>query len=253
MAEKRMFARRIIENDAFIDLPATARLLYYDLGMRADDDGFIDSPKAIVRQTGASMGDLNALISCGLVISFKNGIIVITHWKMNNYIQKDRYKPTMYEREKQMLTLGENNAYLLDLSKMDTDCIQNGDVDKNRIDKINNIYRSPDGEQESLNQSKRDALSIEQSNFELIYDTYPRKRGKAKAFQFYRQYLKNGREVNGTRYRLTNDQIWAAVQKFVDEQKANGTALEFYPYFSTFLSTRIIDYLEERGNADAGS
>ena len=119
MAERRMFAKTIIDSDAFIDMPVTARLLYYDLGMRADDDGFVNSPKKIMRMVGASQDDLAILISKKFIIPFDSGVVVIKHWRIHNYIQKDRYKPTKYTEEKAMLTVQENDGYSLD-----TTCIQ---------------------------------------------------------------------------------------------------------------------------------
>ena len=113
MAERRMFAKTIIDSDAFLDMPTSARLLYYDLSMRADDDGFINSPKKIIRMTGASDDDLKVLIAKKFVIPFENGIVVIKHWKIHNYIAKDRYTETKYKEEKAMLQLDENNAYTL--------------------------------------------------------------------------------------------------------------------------------------------
>lgn len=119
MAERRMFAKTIIDSDAFIDMPVTARLLYYDLGMRADDDGFVNSPKKIMRMVGASQDDLAILITKKFIIPFETGVVVIKHWRIHNYIQKDRYKPTKYEEEMKQLTVKENGAYTVD-----TECIQ---------------------------------------------------------------------------------------------------------------------------------
>ena len=120
MAERRMFAKTIIDSDAFLDMPVTARLLYYDLSMRADDDGFINSPKKIQRMIGASDDDLKVLITKRFLIPFESGVVVIKHWKIHNYIQKDRYKPTVYQEEMALLCEKENNVYTLD-----TECIQN--------------------------------------------------------------------------------------------------------------------------------
>ena len=120
MAERRMFAKTIIDSDAFIDMPVTARLLYYDLGMRADDDGFVNSPKKIMRMVGASEDDLRILIGRKFIIPFESGIVVIKHWRIHNYIQNDRKKATTYKEELAMLTLDENKAYTM----MDTECIQ---------------------------------------------------------------------------------------------------------------------------------
>lgn len=119
MAERRMFAKTIIDSDAFIDMPVTARLLYYDLGMRADDDGFVNSPKKIMRMVGASQDDLAILISKKFIIPFDSGVVVIKHWRIHNYIQKDRYKPTKYTEEMAQLTVKESGGYSLD-----TTCIQ---------------------------------------------------------------------------------------------------------------------------------
>ena len=121
MAERRMFAKTIIDSDAFLDMPTTTRLLYYDLSMRADDDGFINSPKKIQRMIGASDDDLKVLIAKKFIIPFESGVVVIKHWKIHNYIQKDRYKPTVYKDEMAKLEIKDNNAYSLE-----TNCIQNG-------------------------------------------------------------------------------------------------------------------------------
>lgn len=122
MAERRMFAKTIIDSDAFLDMPMSARLLYYDLGMRADDDGFVNSPKKIMKMIGASSDDINVLILRKFIIPFDSGVVVIKHWKIHNYIQKDRYKETNYKQEKSMLLLDENKAYM----SSDTPCIQSG-------------------------------------------------------------------------------------------------------------------------------
>lgn len=119
MAERRMFAKTIIDSDAFLDMPLSTQSLYFHLSMRADDDGFINNPKKIQRMIGASDDDLKLLIAKRFILPFESGIVVIKHWKIHNYIQKDRYKPTIYQKEKELLTEKENKSY--------TECIQ--DVD----------------------------------------------------------------------------------------------------------------------------
>lgn len=111
MAEKRMFSKRIIDSDAFLDMPISARLLYYDLAMRADDDGFVNSPKKIIKIVGASNDDMNILIMRKFILYFPEGIIVIKHWLIHNYIRQDTYKETTYKEEKALLELDENKAY----------------------------------------------------------------------------------------------------------------------------------------------
>ena len=123
MAERRMFAKTIVLSDAFLDMPLSARCLYFTLGMLADDDGFVNSPKSIMRQAGASTDDLNLLMAKRFILAFESGIIVIKHWRIHNYIQKDRYKESKYIEEKSTLTLDQNGAYtecIQDVSTLDT-------------------------------------------------------------------------------------------------------------------------------------
>ena len=111
MAERRMFAKTIVLSDAFLDMPLGARCLYMTMGMLADDDGFVNSPKSIMRQTGATEDDLRILIAKKFIIPFESGVIVIKHWRINNYLQSDRYKQTVYQEEKAMLTLDDKGSY----------------------------------------------------------------------------------------------------------------------------------------------
>ena len=113
MAERRMFSKTIIDSDKFIDMPATARLLYYDLAMRADDDGFVGSPMKIVRMTDASEDDLDILEEEEFIIYFESGVVVITHWRIHNYIRKDTYKPTFYIEEMSILSVDDQGVYYL--------------------------------------------------------------------------------------------------------------------------------------------
>ena len=114
MAERRMFAKTIIDSDVFTDMPISARLLYYDLAMRADDDGFVNSPKKIMKFAGASVDDMNVLIAKQFIIPFESGVVVIKHWRIHNYIRKDTYKETPYKDEKALLYLDKNNGYRLE-------------------------------------------------------------------------------------------------------------------------------------------
>lgn len=106
-----MFAKTIVLSDAFLDMPLSARCLYFTLGMFADDDGFVNGPKSIMRQCGASSDDLKVLASKRFILPFDSGIIVIKHWRINNYLRNDRYVPTKYADEKSRLVIEENGAY----------------------------------------------------------------------------------------------------------------------------------------------
>lgn len=111
MAERRMFAKTIVLSDAFLDMPLSARALYMTLGMVADDDGFVNNPKSIMRQCGASVDDINILLAKRFILAFDSGVIVIKHWRINNYLRSDRYQETKYIDEKSQLVVEENGAY----------------------------------------------------------------------------------------------------------------------------------------------
>ena len=145
MAKKRMFNVDIVGSDAFLDLPHTAQALYFQLGMRADDDGFVGNPKTIQRIAGAKASDLELLVKKRFLLQFPSGVVVIKHWKINNDIKKDRYSPTVYTDEFQMLSTKENKAYTernANVSTLDTEPEQNVStldtqysIDKDRLDK----------------------------------------------------------------------------------------------------------------------
>lgn len=116
MSERRMFAKTIIDSDAFLDMPLSTQALYFHLSMRADDEGFINNPKKIQRMIGASDDDLKVLVAKNFVIPFESGIVVIKHWRIHNYIRGDRLHETKYTEEKSLLEVKENGAYTLCLS-----------------------------------------------------------------------------------------------------------------------------------------
>lgn len=111
MANRRMFAKSVVETDDFLDMGATARLLYYDLGMQADDDGFVQ-PKRVMRATGASADDLHVLTAKGFLIPCDDRVLVIRDWKINNQLRPDRYTPTVFIEHKTMLSLNEGKRYV---------------------------------------------------------------------------------------------------------------------------------------------
>ena len=142
MARKRMFSLLVVDTDEFLDMPSSTQSLYYHLGMRADDDGFVASPKKIVKLVNCSNDDLKLLIAKGFIIPFDSGIIAIRHWKLNNDLKKDRYTPTIYLNEKSTLKVNKNKVYSIDGNNLETNWRQNGNkletqysIDKNSIDK----------------------------------------------------------------------------------------------------------------------
>lgn len=160
MAEKRMFAKSIIDTDLFLEMPLTTQALYFHLSLRADDEGFVNAPKKIMRMIGASEDDIKILITKQFLIPFDSGVVVIKHWRIHNYIQKDRFKATFCTAERKLLSVEKSGVYSLDtkciqdVSKMDT---QNR-IDKNRLDKIsidkNRIEEEPVGSSVGLSVSQ---------------------------------------------------------------------------------------------------
>ena len=136
MAERRMMSKSIIKSDTFLDMPATTQNLYFHMLLDADDDGFINAPKSIMRMIGAKEDDMKVLVAKQFVIPFESGVVVIKDWKIHNYIQNDRYKPsTLPERD--LLNIQKDKTYTLknDVSKMDTECIQTVSIGKDRLGK----------------------------------------------------------------------------------------------------------------------
>lgn len=111
MAERRMFAKTIIDSDAFLEMPATSQLLYFHLSMRADDEGFVNKPKSIMRTVGCKDDDLSVLCAKGFIIPFESGVVVIKHWYIHNWIRTDRKHETKYFEEREKLVVKENGAY----------------------------------------------------------------------------------------------------------------------------------------------
>ena len=134
MAERRMFAKTIVLSDAFLDMPLSARCLYFTLGMLADDDGFINSPKSVMRQCGASEDDLRVLMSKKFVLAFESGVIVIKHWRINNYLRNDRYNGTKYVEEMASLKLNENGSYSYGIPSNGIPSIGKDSIGKDSID-----------------------------------------------------------------------------------------------------------------------
>lgn len=160
MAERRMFAKQIIDSDLFLEMPLSAQVLYFHLAMRADDDGFVDKPKSIMRLCGNKDEDMKILIERNFIIPFDSGIVVITHWKIHNYIRSDRYRTTQYKSEKQALSVIDG-TYIEDekchttgiphdiplVDKMDTQVIDRDRIGYSKV----NTHTSKNSEKNEVN------------------------------------------------------------------------------------------------------
>lgn len=226
MANKRMFCLDIVNSDAFLDMPLSAQALYFHLGMRADDDGFIGNPKSIQRLAGASQDDLMLLITKRFLIAFDNGVIVIKHWRMNNYIQKDRKKDTVYIELLNNLEVKENGSYT-EKEKMDTVCIQDvSEMDsQNSIDKI-----SIDKDSIEINNS---CSSVDEASefFEKIWKEYPNKKGKTQVKASHKKAL----------FKIGYERLVKAIQKYDDGVKDK----QYLMYGGRFFTTGYLDYIDE--------
>lgn len=227
MAQKRMFSNLVIGSDAFLEMPDSSQNLYFHLSMQADDDGFVDNWKSIMRMTGKKEDDLKILITKSFVIPFESGLLVIRHWKLNNYIQKDRYKETIHKEEKEQLTTDKNNVY-----NLDTKCILS--IDKNRLDKISidksNIYGENIAEKTS--KSKKDKTEIMEqweTQFNEFYSLYPKKVKK----QDVKKWFKKNKPSNELFSSMLHSLEQFRASK--DWQKDGG---QFIPYPTTWLNQK---------------
>lgn len=241
MAERRMMSKKIIDTDNFLDMPQSTQCLYFHLLLRADDDGFIQSPKSIMRITGCKDDDLKLLIAKGFVIGFETGVIVIRHWRIHNYVQSDRYSKSELPEAKRVEL--KNKVYEVvepptntDNSYMDTKCIQNGyNLDTQiRIDKI----REEENRIETICHVAHD--DVDKSHFEIIEYLNMKTGSKFKAttkpyIQAIRSRLKEG---------YTVDDFKTVIDKKCREWK--GTKLEKYltpktlfapSHFDTYLNS----------------
>lgn len=135
MAQRRMFSKQIVETDAFLDMPKSSQLLYFHLNMEADDDGFVASPKKVMRVIGSSDDDLKILTAKRFILPFESGVCVIKHWLIHNYIRKDTYQETKYLQEKNSLEIKENGSYTERQRLVDGSSTQDR-IGKDRIGKV---------------------------------------------------------------------------------------------------------------------
>lgn len=169
MAQKRMFDKTITNSDDFLELPDSSQVLYFHLSMNADDDGFINNWKSIMKMTGTKEDDLKILIAKQYIIPFDSGVIVMRHWRINNYLRSDRYKETKFIDEKSQLLLGKNEEYTLDKNVgIPTVYPDKNSIDKNSIEE-KEIYKEKEiknkyGEFNNVLLTKEEYHKLEQAN-----------------------------------------------------------------------------------------
>ena len=215
MAERRMFTKKITDDDNFLNLSSSAQALYLHLSMSADDDGFCNNVTMAMFKAHASVSDLEALLNARYLLQFDNGVIVIKHWRMANAIRTDRYKPTAYKELLSQLEVKENGAYTLkseDGCQVVAEWLPSGcqmvavgkdRLEEDRLGKNNNIVQ----------RVGRDRFQPHQleAEFDTLWSMYPRKEGKQKAFTAYQRARRNG-----TEYQEVYDGI-IRYQRYIEE------------------------------------
>lgn len=245
MANRRMFSLDVVDTDMFLDMSASAQALYFHLGMRADDDGFVSSPRKIAKASNCSMDDLKLLAAKGFIIPFESGVVVVTHWKENNYIRSDRYKPTRYVKEAQKLVkIGD--VYQLSTTGIPTgsQLVDSWDT-QDRLGKDIYITCSPETDERVENDAKKTATDLDQkkADFETIYAIYPKKIGKTRAFSLYCQWIK-GKKISGEKIKLSNREIYLAVKHYVEQQEKEQPEQKYWKNFDTLMGQSLLDYVE---------
>ena len=172
MANKRMFSVDVTETNTFLEMPLTAQALYFHLGMRGDDDGFVSSPRSTMRAVGCSEEDLNTLKEAGYIIIFHSGVLVITDWKVNNYLRGDRHKPTTFQNELSLLSETANKRYVLSCgNQVPTVGIPNDDQLETQYRTEEN--RAAVGKTTAAHRTDSDLAEIVQ-HFERVIGIFPR-------------------------------------------------------------------------------
>lgn len=238
MADKRMFSKQIVDSDAFLEMPLSTQALYFHLSMRADDDGFLNNAAKIRKIIGASEDDLKLLILKKFVIDFDDGIIVIKHWRINNYLRTDRYRETVYLEEKAMLEVNANGSYSV---KKDVG-IPGGNQVVYQVDTQYSIDKNSIGE-------SNNARTHEEVDFEDIWQktfaAYPKKTNYASARS---EWMGRILQVIEPNRKDVATMIWKAMKAYLKDYKEKNTDddnYRFVPAFNKWLTEELDYWLAE--------
>lgn len=243
MAERRMFSKSIIDTDLFVQMPQTARLLYYEIAIRADDDGFLGSPIKTQRMIGCSDEDMRLLFAKGYIIPFQSGVVVVSHWKIHNYIRKDTYNETIYKAEKELLGIDENGAYylkssseLLESNESVTNPSRRGDdfaddpwtqvrlgkgrLGKDRLGKVNNLLEKSEPDKElTLKAKEKKHIYGEYANILLTDSELEKLKTEFSGdWQSRIENLSQGIELKNYKYKSH----YLAIKRWAEREITNG-------------------------------
>lgn len=189
MAQKRMFDRAIIDTDRFMDLGMTAKAFYFLLGMEADDEGFV-SYKKVMRIHGGNEDDMKVLTVKGFILHFPSGVVVITDWHSNNYLDSRRLRPTEYQDEKKMLVLTDSNKYEFSQGL--------ASIEEKRGEESSTEYRQPLTIEQVVDEDKPQKVRkspTDLKGFETFWNLYPNKKNKVGASAVWRTLSEQDRTV----------------------------------------------------------
>jgi len=227
VGDRRMFSKAITDSDAFLDMPLSTQALYFHLSMKADDDGFVNNPKRIQRLIGASDDDFKLLIAKSFILTFESGVIVIKHWRINNWIRADRKIGTTYTEELDMLRIKDNGAYSLETlenrevqpsdNQMPTKCQPSDNPIKSILLVDNNNY-NPLEEVKPIKESKSNKKNISIDIYKLLDDTDMDEEVKEKIREWltYKTERKEGYKPQGFKSLLS------VVKKQIDKYGINA-------------------------------
>lgn len=232
MAQKRMFSLSVVDTDWFLDLPLSAQALYFHLAMRADDDGFVDSPKSIMRKIGSNQNDYDLLVAKRFILIFESGVIVIKHWRLHNTIKNDRYTPTRFQTEMGQLEVRDDKAY----TEKESECIQAGtNMETPCLQSVSpgldiglDIGLDKDIDN-NICSSKRPSESVKCFKNELFnqfWDAYPRKIGKQKCINWWKAHKPDEE--------LTNKMI-STIEEY-KKREWDGREIQYIPHPYTWLN-----------------
>lgn len=227
MAERRMFTRKITDDDHFIELSASAQALYLHLMMSADDDGFCNQISSCMFKSHSSVQDLESLLTRKYLIQFESGVIVIKHWRMANSLRKDRYTPTSFQNEMKKLHLKDNGSYTMNAENEQIGCqmvanwLPDGchSIDKDRLDK--------NSEDNNTALTRGDIERI--GGFEALWNAYPKKQGKKQAYAAYLRDLKRG---------ATPEEMMTGIKAYCEHIRRKHIEPDFIKMGSTFFNQR---------------
>ena len=243
MAERRMFAKTIIDSDAFLDMPMSTQCLYFHLSMRADDEGFLNNPKKIQRMIGASEDDLRILLSKRFILAFDSGVIVIKHWKIHNWIRSDRITPTVYQDERSQLEIKDNGAYTTcqqDVRQLSDTCQPSGSEASPQY----SIGKDSKGK-DSLEEGVRVPRTATQIAEEVILDWSPRMQEAVREWLAYKKEKRQGYKETGLKSLLSQ------IRREADEHGEEALIQVIHTSMSSNYAGIVFDRLQEKKRSPA--